>query len=60
VDVVDELVQLVPLKVKEQTRLLVAAREVDVHVRHCCAVMWCESVVLGVFLARPRVVGCLW
>jgi len=35
-DRVDELVQLVPLTVGEQARLLVAARVVDVHVCHCC------------------------
>ena len=34
-DRVDELVQLVPLTVGEQARLLVAARVVDVHVCHC-------------------------
>ena len=40
-DRVDELVQLVPLTVGEQARLLVAARVVDVHVCHCGGCLGC-------------------
>jgi hypothetical protein len=35
VDALDELVQALTLRVAQRTRLLVAARGVDVHVGHC-------------------------
>ena len=54
-DRVDELVQLVPLAVGEQARLLVAAREVDVHVGHVCDanVMWCDEKSVCVLCRDP-------
>jgi hypothetical protein len=53
-DRVDELVQLVPLTVGEQARLLVAARVVDVHVCHCGG---CFALLLVSVAARPRAMG---
>lgn len=45
-DRVDELVELVPLTVGEQARLLVATRVVDVHVCHCGGCLCCWLRVL--------------
>jgi hypothetical protein len=53
-DRVDELVELVPLTVGEQARLLVAARVVDVHVCHCGGCLCC---VVGESVAGPRAMG---
>lgn len=43
-DALDKLVQALALRVAQRTRLLVAARSVNVHVGHCEVLIWVEAV----------------